>query len=98
MGSIFVIVIIILYSCVWFVPLSLSSKRRKKGEPVYWLLLLFALILEIGVIYFFFLLQEKEIVSEGVSKANVFIAPIVASVIAGMFYYLRAKKLDEKNT
>ena len=96
MVSIFII--IILYSFIWFIPISISSKRRKNGKPVYWLLLLFTLILEIGVIYFFFLLQEKEIVSEAISKANVFVSPIVASVIAGMFYYLTTKKLDDKNT
>ena len=81
-----------LFYIVWFVPLSINIKRRKKGKPAYWLLFLIALVLEIGVIYFFFLLQESKIVSEKFSSANVFFAPVIASLIAGMFYYLISKK------
>ena len=98
MGLIFPILIIILYSFVWFVPLSINIKRRKKEKPAYWFLFLLTLILEIGVIYCFFLLQEIIIKSETISSVNVVVAPIVSSILAGLFYYLTTEKLDEKNT
>ena len=86
-----VLTIVVLYSLVWFVPLAINIQRRKKGKPAFWLLFLSALIVEIGLIYAFLCIFKN-------NYWSVFLAPVLASIIAGYFYYLYANRLDEKDS
>ncbi len=81
-----------LYSLIWFVPVTINYNRRKAGRSAYWSLFLSTLVLEIAVVIAVYY-------ALGGGSQNIFLAylpPLVASVLAGLFYIYLAKFLDKK--
>ena len=93
MGNIlYLALVIFLYSCVWFVPITINYSRRKAGLAPYWKLFVATLALEIAIIYVVFY-SFKEL-----NQSILFACfpPIIASTFSGAFYYYIAKQLDER--
>lgn len=77
------IVLVILYTNIWFVLVALSHKRRKLGKAIYWHLILTAMALEIGVVWL--VLYVSEVFA--IQAIGIFAAPIIAATVAGFFYW-----------
>ena len=93
-GILHLVLLIFLYGCIWFVPITINYNRRKASLAPYWLLFLTTLALEIAIVYAV-LYSFKEL------NQNILFAyfpPIIASIFAGLFYFYMTKKLDEKNS
>jgi hypothetical protein len=89
-----ILLLLFLYSFIWFVPISINHTRRKQGKPPYWLVFGGAILLEIGVVVLFLYLGRS-------SKYGFLAAtsgPIIASILAATFYIFLARSLDAKST
>ncbi len=93
-GIVHLFLLIFLYGFIWFVPMTINHYRRKAGLAPYWLLFLTTLVLEIAVIYA--VLYSLKEFNKSILVA--YLPPIVASIIAGIFYFYLAKQFDEKNS
>ena len=85
--------VILAWSFIGFMPATLAGKRRRNKKNVYWLLLAIAIVIE--VIVAVSLLQLGVLFEAGNYAA--IIAPILASVIGGFFYWkvtLQKDKLE----
>jgi hypothetical protein len=91
-GIIHVIALWFLYGAIWFVPIGISIDRRKKKLPTYWFVFFTALIIEISLVYI--LLVGLSYISDHVAYA--YIPPVLASIVAGLFYFNFTKKLDTR--
>ena len=86
------VLLVFLYSFIWFVPITINYNRRKAGLAPYWKLFVVTLALEIAIIYVV-IYAFKEL-----NQSILFACfpPIIASTFAGTFYYYIAKQLDER--
>lgn len=86
--------LILLYGFICFVPVAINYNRRKSGLPAYWMLFLVTILIELAIVYamLFIILGNKE------NMLSLYAPPIIASIIAGAFYFYVAKKYDEKHS
>jgi hypothetical protein len=92
-GILDILLIVLLYGCIWFVPITINNKRRKQGKPPYWLLFTFSLLLELAIVYL--VLIVAKLVS--LETTGLYLAPIIAALVAGWFYILTANRLDSRS-
>lgn len=83
-------VLLVLYGCIFAIPASLVGNRRKSKRPIYWWLLLVSVTMELAII-FTILIYAKQWIPTWLS---LYLAPILAAMSAGIFYYYFSKKLD----
>lgn len=79
------------YSNLCIVLVGLSSKRRNAGKPAYWLLLIVAIALEIGIVIL--ILSVAEFFS--LMDLGFMSAPFLGAALAGYFYWRLAEIRDE---
>jgi len=93
-GVIHTIAICFIYSAIWFVPIGINFDRRKRKLPAYWHIFFITLVVEILLVYL--LLVSVSYLSNHIAYA--YIPPVLASFVAGMFYFKVAKKLDDRHS
>ncbi len=93
MDSIYVLMLAMLaWSFGWFVPATLAGKRRRKGKPIYWVLLLSALIIEVLVAVS--TLQLGVIID--ITNIFAIAGPLVGALAGGLFYSGSTSRKDIK--
>lgn len=88
------ILLLLIYSSIWFVPLSINVRRRKNGQRPYWGLFVVTLLLEIGVVYLVLYAGQ----SSSYKLLVALLGPVIASILAAAFYLLLARAMDAKST
>ena len=83
--------LIILWGNVWCVPAALAGKRRKKKKPIYLLILVSVLVIELLIAIG--LLQVSEITSQ--MHIGVYASPAIASIAGGFLYWWLAERKDK---
>ncbi len=93
LGLLDILLIILLYGCIWFVPMSINNHRRKQGKDPYWAYFAAAMIIEIALIYALLSLAK----ALKVEAFGLYAAPVIAAAAAGAFYILAAKRADRRH-
>ena len=86
------LLIFILYSLVWFVPLALLNRRKATGQRPYYLVCLFSCGIEIVLILGFLKISE----GTPIEFISIYLAPIFSLIVAGYFYIQFTKHLDSE--
>ena len=86
--------LLFIYSSIWFVPLSINVRRRKNGQRPFWGLFVVTLLLEIGVVYLVLYAGQ----SSSYKLLVALLGPVIASILAAAFYLLLARAMDAKST
>ncbi len=86
-------ILFLIYAVIFMIPTSLAGKRRRSGLPAYWWLLLISLALELIVVYIGLGLLDYMLIKE---LFFLCLPPILAGILAGIFYYKFSKQLDNR--
>jgi len=88
-----VVTIILVWSMVWIVPVSLATKRRKKNKPIYWFLLLSALLVEL----FITLAAMQVSLWINYSISGAYMSPLIGAIAGGYLYQTMAMIRDKRD-
>jgi len=88
-----VVTIILVWSMIWIVPVSLAIKRRKKNKPIYWFLLLSALFVEL----FMTLVCMQVSLWINYSILGAYISPLIGAIAGGYLYQTMAMIRDRRD-
>jgi hypothetical protein len=90
----FFIFIVVGWSCIGMVPVALAGTKRRMKKPIYLLILIVAVVIEvllaIAIFKIFDLLNE--------SKTGALIGPVIGATVCGYLYWKLANLKDSKTT
>jgi len=93
LGLLDILLIVLQYGCIWFVPMGINNRRRKQGKDPYWAYFAASMIIEIALIYAVLSLA-KAVQQE---TFGLYAAPVIAAAAAGAFYILAARRADRRH-
>jgi len=93
-GALKILLVLLLYSCVWLVPVAINNSRRRQGKLPYWIYFGVSIVIEISLVYA--ILYFSKLLK--IDAWGLYLAPVTAAIAAGWFYIFMAKRADEKKT
>ncbi|PLY01847.1 MAG: hypothetical protein C0622_06440 [Desulfuromonas sp.] len=93
-GAFEILLVILLYSGIWLVPVTINNRRRKHGLPPYWSYFSVSIVLEISLVYA--ILYCSKLLK--IDAWGLYLAPVIAAMGAGWFYVFMAQRADKKIT